>query len=1203
MMDVEYAADSAFGNNDMYDDANMSAFVGDDALEIDQTEAWHIISAFFRKYELVQQQLASFDGFASDMIQKIVSDEPAITLRPESQHDYREGPDSMDETVSHHTIAWGQVFLQKPSFKEADRSSAALWPHDARLRSLTYSGNMFVNVKRVQQILKPGQQGPQTSDYEFPKVPLGRIPIMLRSMYCHLYNYDMKQVVPDAELMGAFNECPYDQGGYFVVNGSEKVMIAQEKQANNKVYVFHKKQNKYSIVAEIRSCLEGTGVRPTSTLYVKMLARMSKETAGRPLYATVPYVREDIPAIVVFRALGIEADREIMELIVYDLEDKAMCEELRPSLEEGSIYQDPTVALDYLGTRGLTIGQKREERVRHALDILQREFLPHISQAGSFQTKKAYFYGYMIHRLLLVALGRNPEDDRDHYGNKRLDLSGPLLAGLFRTLFRKLNKDLKRRLQQDVNNGKEYNLVKCIDSATITKGMQYALATGNWGLQSAGPPSKTGVSQVLNRLTFTSTLAHLRRLTTPIGPESKTPKPRQLHNTHWGYICPAETPEGQQCGLVKNLALMCYVSNYRRSDEVMATLNDWGKENLEEINPSDIPNCSKIFVNGSWVGIHRDPDTLLTALNSIRENAASFFDISIVRDVQEQEIRIFTDSGRVLRPVFTVENQTLKIRKGHIRRIQQEEESYTWDDLVDDGVVEFVSVEGEENCMIAMHISDLHDARTAEEMGETANATNYTHCEIHPSMILGVCASVIPFPDHNQSPRNTYQSAMGKQAMGVYITNYQVRMDTLAHVLYYPQKPLVTTRAMEFIKFRDLPSGQNCCVAIACYSGFNQEDSIIVNQSSVDRGMFRSSFYRSYKAEARSVGDSVSEQFEVPTREECGILGIDRNYDKLEQDGLIAPGTSVNAGDVIIGKTSLVPFAGEEGAVQRRSKKDSSVTVKAAENGIVDQVFMTTNELGQRFVKVKTRSVRIPQIGDKFSSRHGQKGTCGMLYRQEDMPFTIEGISPDLIINPHAVPSRMTIGQLIETLLGKVAALTAQEGDATPFESITVKEISDELQKCGYQSRGNEVMYNGHTGLKLNAQIFFGPAYYQRLKHMVDDKIHARDRGPHQVLTRQPTEGRSRHGGLRMGEMERDCMVSHGVAAFMKDRLLEQSDHYRVHVCDLCGLICIADIAKNVFECRSCQNYTQISQVYMPYAAKLLFQELMAMSIAPRMFF
>ena len=286
MMDVEYAADSAFGNNDMYDDANMSAFgtvaldklkekikltsplkvdvflcankliyviVGDDALEIDQTEAWHIISAFFRKYELVQQQLASFDGFASDMIQKIVSDEPAITLRPESQHDYREGPDSMDETVSHHTIAWGQVFLQKPSFKEADRSSAALWPHDARLRSLTYSGNMFVNVKRVQQILKPGQQGPQTSDYEFPKVPLGRIPIMLRSMYCHLYNYDMKQVVPDAELMGAFNECPYDQGGYFVVNGSEKVMIAQEKQANNKVYVFHKKQNKYSIVADRKS--------------------------------------------------------------------------------------------------------------------------------------------------------------------------------------------------------------------------------------------------------------------------------------------------------------------------------------------------------------------------------------------------------------------------------------------------------------------------------------------------------------------------------------------------------------------------------------------------------------------------------------------------------------------------------------------------------------------------------------------------------------------------------------------------------------------------------------------------------------------------------------------------------------------------------------------------------------------------------------
>lgn len=500
--------------------------------------------------------------------------------------------------------------------------------------------------------------------------------------------------------------------------------------------------------------------------------------------------------------------------------------------------------------------------------------------------------------------------------------------------------------------------------------------------------------------------------------------------------------------------------------------------------------------------------------------------------------------------------------------------------------------------MIAMTINDLKAARDDFSLSYTAT---YTHCEIHPAMILGVCASIIPFPDHNQSPRNTYQSAMGKQAMGMYVTNYQVRMDTQGYVLCYPQKPLVTTRAMEYLHFRELPAGINTIVAIACYSGYNQEDSTMMNQSSIDRGIFRSIFYRSYKSEEKQQGSLIQETIEKPDREITAGLRHG-TYDKLDDDGIASPGTRVSGDDVVIGKTSPIPDDGS-GMPQRFTRKDCSTSLRHSESGMVDGVALTTGSDGARFVKMRVRSVRIPQVGDKFASRHGQKGTVGITYTQEDMPFTAEGIVPDLIINPHAIPSRMTIGHLVEALMSKVAACVGQEGDSTPFTSVTVDNISRALHGCGYQSRGWEVMYNGHTGKQLRAQIFLNPTYYQRLKHMVDDKMHSRGRGPVQILTRQPVEGRARDGGLRFGEMERDCIISHGAAAFLKERLYNQSDAYRIHVCEKCGVIAVAALRKNSFHCQACKSTTGIIQVQLPYACKLLFQELMAMCIAPRMQF
>ncbi len=1141
---------------------------------------------------------------------------PVIEVMKDDQH--LPGQESLDEE-KRVVIQFSQLLMGRPTFEEMNGDSALLYPNMARLRNLTYAAPVYCEINKT-EITKSGENLEHEQVHHDPpkRVFMGRIPIMLRSSFCLLARCNS-----DEEL-NQVGECHVDQGGYFVINGSEKVLLAQERMSANQVFVFTKNQSKYSHVAEIRSYAELSN-RPATSCTVKLLARGSNKggVSGQTIACSLPSIRTDIPVVIVFRALGFANDYEIMSHICYEVdENEEMTSMLMASIEESSPVQDQMVALDFIGKRGSTVAVTRNDRIKYARDVLQLEFLPHVGVEPGCESRKGFFLGYMVNRLLQVALGKRKEDDRDHYGNKRLDLAGPLMAGLFRQLLRKMMKDTRATVRRQLNEGRIIDVNSIVKSSTLTQGLKYALATGNWNASSGGAV-KTGVSQVLNRLTFASSLSHLRRLNSPIGREGKLAKPRQLHNTHWGMICPAETPEGQACGLVKNLALMAYISVGSPGRPVQEFLEEWSTSNLIEITATQVASTTKVFLNGNWVGIHHSADTLVETLRDLRRRGDILFEVSLVLDVPNKELRIYSDAGRICRPLFLVEkgaavtNTTwrkpeLRIKKHHVQALTDtpdygDEESFSFRNLIELGLVEYVDCEEEETIMIAMLREDLHRRN---------HSAGYTHCEIHPAMILGVCGSIIPFPDHNQSPRNTYQSAMGKQAMGVYITNFSLRMDTQAHVLYYPQKPLVTTRAMEHLKFRALPSGINAVVAIACYSGYNQEDSVIMSQSAIDRGLFRSVFYRSFRDEEKRPLAGFPERFEVPDRRDC--IGLKPgSYDKLESDGLVAEGTPVFGGDVLVGKTTPnVPPGSTYEDIQKmqqegvtamasltgeKTKKCLSQCAKTTERGVVDKVLMATNEDGARFVKVRIRSVRKPQIGDKFSSRHGQKGTVGITYRQEDLPFSVEGIVPDIIVNPHAIPSRMTIGQLIECLLGKVSAINGTEGDATPFTKVTVDEIAERLLQSGYQKHGWELMHNGHTGRPLEAQIFLGPTYYQRLKHMVDDKIHSRATGPVTMLTHQPLEGRARGGGLRFGEMERDCMISHGAAQFLKERLLDVSDKERVHVCDICGLIATADLRKNTFYCRACKNKTKISKIFIPYACKLLFQELMAMACAPRL--
>jgi DNA-directed RNA polymerase II subunit RPB2 len=1142
---------------------------------------WDAVRAYFSNgvRRMVDHQVDSYEDFVRHKIPLIIQSTPPITV-------WHEQDETLKKYKYEFKLSFENISYIKPRIQEATGRVKPMLPMEARIRNFTYAAQMYVDIRFIARTYK----GPLLDTYDeeshvFEGISLGKLPVMLGSSLCLLKDYPMS--------LEEYGECAHDPLGYFIIHGSERTILCQEKVADNRIMIFQNKKSasKHTHSVEIKS-LHESFTMPPKKLEIRLSSKFNG--FGNPLTACVPRFREDIPVVVYFRALGVLTDRAITRIIWGSDEDDTHTELLAASFRDASelgIFTQQE-AIQYL-TNHLQYGTNQEDKCAYVRQLLNSEFLPHVRFAGELITtpihnsRKVMLMGAMIRRLLLTYCKQIPLDDRDAYPNKRVVTTGALLTHLFRQLFQKVCNDTRNEFVQEVNNDSwkrgeggprpmeilnVNNLYKILKLSAIEGKLKQALATGNFTVQGLGASStmsnatKVGVSQVLARMSYAATLSHLRRIQTPVEKSGKLLAPRKLHGTSWGFMCPVETPEGHSVGIVKNMSLLTSITQHVPSTTVLHYLQDW--KDITWIDTPRVYEGTSVTVNGVIVGYTKEPYELVTNLRTAKQTRRLHPHISVAWYTLMNSISIETDGGRCVRPVFRA-----------------------------DAVAPKDTTDWSEWCTSAMDYIDSSETETLRiAMSREHMTSSHTHHEVHPSLIVGHMASTIPLSDHNQSPRNTYQSAMGKQAMCVYAGNFAKRLDKNAYILCSIARPIVETRAMNILKMHEMPFGMNAIVAIACYGGYNQEDSVIMNKSAVERGFFRGLYYGMYKDEEhRNVTSGREEKFMKPMKHNTRKYK-NTSYAAISDNGLPIINSIINENDVLIGK--VVNLRNDAAGYAFR---DASTTHKNSEQCRIDGVWQDKNSDGYPFIKVRTVSERIPQIGDKVSSRHGQKGTIGMLMEEEDMPFTSTGLRPDIIMNPHAVPSRMTIAQLMENIFGKIGVRKGTLGDGTPYSHLKVEDLKKHMVDMGMHPYGNEILYNGQTGEMMQAEIFMGPTFYQRLKHMVIDKKHSRARGPIVSLTRQPCEGRSRDGGLRVGEMERDCMLSHGISVFTKERLMDVSDPFKTGLCKTCGTLAIVNPVEGIYSCGACGNKTDFVIKTIPYAMKLWMQELEAMHITPKM--
>ena len=1228
--------------------------------------SWKVIDKYFKDNpsNLVAHHLESYNDFFNNGIRRIFRENNPIRFI--EREDESSSTGNRNECLLYLGGKDGtKIYYGKPVIYD-DHRAHYMFPNDARLRNMTYGITIHYDVEVEFKYYIGAEKKEHT--ITLPRIFLGRFPVMLQSDLCILNTMNK-------DVRFNMGECRNDYGGYFIIDGKEKVIISQEKFADNMLYIrTNKADDLYSHSAEIRSVSEDTS-KPIRTSSVRIVAP-SPSLSNNQIVVSVPNVKKPVPLFILMRALGVISDKDIIQTcLLTNLNDSVennknpYIDLFIPSVHDASKVFNQQNALEFIAE--LT----KRGTVSGVIEILSDYFLPHIGEMNLLE--KAYFVGYMVNRLLKVYLKEEKPTDRDNFRFKRVELSGALIYDLFReyyliqkrditrkideeyyyhkgeykedeTFSRKEKKQLKTKGQQQEDNKYKDNFVGLIEAnfkaffkdRLVEQGFRKAFK-GNWG--SEAHTKRIGAVQDLNRLSWNTYISHLRKINLPLDASAKVVGPRLLNSSQWGFIDPIDTPDGGNIGLHKHMSISTYIT----SGSSCYPIIKWLRTNtpmriLLECSPEQLGVSSKVFVNGIWVGAVDDPIGIVNALKLYRRNGIIPTYTSISFDYPRNEVYIYTDAGRLTRPIYYIDDEKFSYDRKEVKDLLNAG-TLTWEQIIsgfmkksdenfktknnklydpnelyrerssenmlqhlnrNKSVVDYIDTSEEETALIATNVDDLLKTKW------------YTHLEIDPSLILGVMGNLIIYPEHNPVTRNSFSCGQSKQAVSVYHSNYQMRIDKMGVILNYGQTPLIKSRYLEYVNNEEQPYGVNAIVAIMCYTGYNVEDAILINEGAIKRGIFRTTYYSSYETREESSKITGLTNSKFANIEKNNVVGKKQGYDYsyLDEHGLVKENTELNEKVILIGKIN-------SSLANKDVWTDDSVKTKKGQLGFVDKAFITHGEEGFNVAKVRVREERLPAIGDKMASRAGQKGTLGLIIPEEDMPFDEDGIRPDLIINPHAIPSRMTIGQIVESLFGKVCTSYGAFGDCTAFQvkGPNYSTYAPLLVKAGFHSSGNQVLYNGMSGEQLAADIYMGPTYYMRLKHMVKDKINYRARGPNTVLTRQPVQGRANDGGLRIGEMERDGVLAHGMSYFLNESFMVrgEKEEYFIAICNKTGAIAIYNEAQNLFlspyadgpikfntnpdGTQSIMNLSRFGRSFsvlrVPYAFKLLMQELQIMNV------
>ena len=1210
--------------------------------------AERLLKVYFKTqdYPYTRHHIESFDQFLSQDLPAIVKANNPITLLHKQIGTTGQYYYTADIYIG--GLTGEQIYIGTPTVSLQDSKEVRLlFPNEARLRNLTYSSTIQADIvikitytlpdtdavggfsKRevlMDPIADPTQFG------FLARFPLCRMPIMLHSRYCILHGKPQL-------FLKETGECQYDQGGYFVVDGSEKVLITHQESAFNTLYI--KKQDNDPQVAYYANiaCLnpKTRDVRPVAFVLIRK---------SGTIQVSIPFVRKAVPVFVLFRALGIQSDLDILRLIFPDpdsAETKMLEPLLRESILESHPFYDTYSAIQYI--KVLTKGFS----VEHVLDILHNKLFVHVENRPR---ARATFLAECVRRMLRVKAGIDQPTNRDDTRNQRCLTSGVLCRQLFQGLYTQWRKAVKFAFDEEFNyhesiySGSSFQnlfiagtLNQMFKIGQLSDGLARAFK-GKWSSGSGAGvgEEKSGVIQALSRLSFLDFMSHCRRVVLDFDTGMKLPSPRRLHTSQYGYYCTNETPNGASIGITKNLSTLTGISIATDPAPFIEWLITRGEVmGCAEMTPATLATSVPVFVNSGIVGYTFRPVALRDALKALKWTGCLPASTSISFSVRDRQLLIYMDEGRPVRPLIHL-GEKGKLPVDALRRAK------TWRDLImgvlpltakrsifSTGFIDPFASEATAPSLEDYVKKLAPDCGVIEyldpyEMNETfiANFPEHiqpetSHMEIHPSTIVGLLTSMIPYANHNQSPRNQLSCSQSKQGLSVYSTAYPNRYDNQVHVLCYGEAPIVRTLYYDYLADGQIGYGHNLILAMGCFTGYNQDDGILMNADSVERGLFRSICYRSYKAFEEDlaadgspvVGDQkpttrtrIANPAKVPgwTRLRPGL-----DYSKLDDRGIVRVGEIVDETSVLVGRY----MQGSSGEMS-----DASVTAQVWTRGRVEKVSISVGAGGLAMVKVRVVQERIPELGDKFSNRHGQKGTIGMLLRGHDMPRSRSGIPVDMIMNTHALPSRMTVAQLLEMLLGKAAPELGVVGNATLFmnEGNPAIEIAKVLQdQLGMQPLGDDLLYDGMSGNMIPAQFFVGNCYTMRLKHMPEDKWNARAEGRREQRTRQPTGGRGAQGGLRIGEMERDAILGHGIVGFTQETYMKRSDGYETYICNGCGTIPIYNEAEKMYICSLCdgpvrytgttasdldllppnkRSVTSFSKVQVPYSMMLLNQEL-----------